>query len=168
MALRAFRPSIWRPSRLRRPAGATTRQSTWADSTHQTLRWQRARHAGRRWAIAGAAIGALLALIVDAPAAWRARRVERGSGGHVLLADAEGSVWRGSAVAVLSGGPDSRDARSLPGRLHWTLRPAGLDFLLSLEHSCCLNGQPQLRIRPGFGTMTTTLAPSPGWLARSP
>ena len=50
MVLRAFRPSLWRPSRLRRPAGATTRQSMWADSTHQTLRWQRARYAGRRWA----------------------------------------------------------------------------------------------------------------------
>ena len=168
MVLRAFRPSIWRPSRLRRPAGATTRQSTWGDSTHQTLRWQRARHAGRRWAIAGAVIGALLALIVFAPAAWLARWVERGSGGHVLLADAEGSVWSGSAVAVLSGGPESRDARSLPGRLHWTLRPAGLGFLLRLEHACCLNGQPQLRIRPGFGTMTTTLAPGPGWLGQWP
>ena len=169
MALRAFRPSMWRPSRMRRPPGApTSRQTGWGESTYETLRWKRARHAGRRWALAGALVGALLALVLFAPAAWLARWVERGSGGHVLLADAEGSVWSGSAVAVLAGGPDSRDARSLPGRLHWTLRPSGLGFLLSLEHACCLKGRPELRIRPGLGTLTTTLPPASGWIGQWP
>jgi general secretion pathway protein N len=169
MALRAFRPSIWRPSRLRRPPGApTSRQTGWGESTYETLRWQRARHAGRRWALAGALAGALLALVAFAPAAWMARWVERQSGGHVLLADAEGSVWRGSAVAVLTGGPDSRDARSLPGRLQWTLRPAGLGLLLRLQHACCLKGQPELRMRPGLGTFTTTLPPASGWIGQWP
>ena len=111
-----------RPSRF----GATTRSFEAAESTFETLRWQRARGAQLRWSVWGGLCGALLAAIVFAPAAWLAGWVERASQGHLLLADARGSLWNGSAVAVLTGGAGSRDARALPGRLQWTLRP-GLD-----------------------------------------
>lgn len=162
----ALRASIWRPSRLRR--GATTRATEFGASTHEGLRWQRERHAGRRWAIAGALLGALLALLLFAPAAWLAGWVERASNGHLLLADAQGSLWNGSAVAVLSGGPDSREARSLPGRLQWTLRPAGLGLALGLQHDCCLKGRPSITVRPGWGSFTATLQPQPGWIGQWP
>lgn len=165
-----WRPSTWRVSLLRRPrdGGAASRASEWGESTYEGLRWERARHAGRRWAIWGAVLGGLLGVVAFAPAAWFAAWVERASAGHVLLADARGSLWQGSAVAVLSGGADSRGARSLPGRLQWTLRPAGLALSLQLEHACCLNGRSSLRLTPGFGSVTATLQGSPNWIGQWP
>lgn len=169
MALPSFRPSIWRASRLRGGgAAATTRATEFGQSTYEGLRWRRERHAGRRWAIAGALVGALLGGIAFAPAAWLAGSVERASGGRLLLADAQGSIWNGSAVAVLAGGNDSREARSLPGRLQWTLRPAGLALALRLEHACCLNGRPVVTVKPGWGRVTTTLQPAQGWIGQWP
>lgn len=165
----ALRASIWRPSRLSRGgAAAATRATEFGASTHEGMRWQRERHAGRRWAIAGALVGALLALVAFAPAAWLAGWVERASGGHLLLADAQGSIWNGSAVAVLAGGDDSREARSLPGRLQWTLRPAGVGLALRLQHECCLNGRPVVTVRPGWGSLTASLQPAPGWIGQWP
>lgn len=161
------RPNF-RPSRWLRAAPAASRATEWGESSFEGLRWQRARNAGRRWAIAGALFGGVFGLIAFAPAAWLAGWVARASGGHVLLADAQGTLWRGSAVAVLAGGIDSREARSLPGRLQWTLRPAGLGLRLELEQACCLNGRPALLFKPGFGTLSTTLQGPPGWIGRWP
>lgn len=169
MALPAFRPSIWRPSRLRGGgAAATTRATEFGLSTYEGLRWRRERTAGRRWAIAGALVGALLGGIAFAPAAWLAGWMARASGQHLLLADAQGSIWNGSAVAVLAGGTDSREARSLPGRLQWTLRPAGFGLAVRLEHACCLNGRPVITVKPGWGRLTTTLQATQGWIGQWP
>jgi general secretion pathway protein N len=114
----------------------------------------------------------MLAAIVFAPAAWLAGWVERATHGHLLLADARGSLWDGSAVAVLTGGVGSRDARSLPGRLQWTLRP-GLDqgspaLVVSLQHACCLKGRPTVSVRPGFGTVKLSLSGEPAGLGQWP
>jgi general secretion pathway protein N len=79
----------------------------------------------------------------------------------VLLTDTRGSIWSGSALLVLTGGPDSRDASALPGRLSWTLRPHGLGLELKLRQACCINGELALRIKPGFGRMEVALLPSP-------
>lgn len=168
LARPAFRPSIWRPSRLRRAPVAASRQTEWGESTYEGLRWQHARHAGRRWAIAGALCGLLVALPAFAPATWLAGWVERASGGQLLLGDARGSLWGGSAVAVLAGGPGSRDARALPGRLHWTIRPAGLALRVELEQACCLNGRVALTLRPGLGRVDARLETAPGWTGRWP
>ncbi len=66
-----WRPSTWRVSLLRRPRDAgVSRASEWGASTYEGLRWERARHAGRRWAICGAVLGGLLGVIAFAPAAW--------------------------------------------------------------------------------------------------
>lgn len=163
-----WRASLWRASRLgRRRGGADSRLTGWGESTYEGLRWQRALHAGRRWSVFGAALGIVIGVLLFAPAAWFASWVERESGGHLLLADARGSIWNGSAVAVLAGGPDSRDARSLPGRLQWQLRPAGLGFALRLEQACCLN-QPVLRFAPGFGRFRAALAGSASWIGQWP
>lgn len=109
----------------------------------------------------GAAFGAAMALLAFAPAAWLAGWVEAASGGRLLLADSRGSVWSGSAVAVLTGGPGSQDARALPGRMSWTLRPGMADrgpaLLLRLEQACCLNGNPMLSLTPGLGTLRLAL-----------
>jgi len=166
-----WRPSTWRASLLRAPGRGARRgagASDWGESSFEGLRWQRTRAAGRRWALWGAACGALLGLVAFAPAAWLASAVESGSNGHLLLADARGSVWRGSAVVVLAGGVGSRDARALPGRLDWTLKPAGLGLAIELRQDCCLTGTPRVLLRPGFGTLAVTLQGAPGGIGQWP
>jgi general secretion pathway protein N len=107
----------------------------------------------------GAALGALLALVVFAPAAWLAGSVASATGQRLLLADARGSVWQGSAVLVLTGGADSRDAAALPGRLHWRIGLAGMKLAVAARHECCLNGELQLLVEPGIGRVKLTLPP---------
>jgi general secretion pathway protein N len=146
----------------------TVAATGWGESTFAELSWDKSRNAGLRWGIAGAVLGLLLALVVFAPAAWLAGAVATATQQRLLLADARGTVWSGSAVVVLTGGEGSRDASSLPGRLGWTLRPAGLGLALRLEHACCLNGAVALRVQPGFGRTTYTLVPPAGWVGQWP
>jgi len=102
-------------------------------------RTQRApRQAPWPWAVAGAVLGVVLALLVFAPARWLAQAVARASGGHVLLADARGTVWDGSARLVLTGGAGSSDAAALPGRVAWQLHPRWNGAAASLRSECCM------------------------------
>lgn len=110
-----------------------------------------------RWVWAGLVLGPLLALVLWAPAAWLAAGLAGATGQRLLLADARGTVWNGSAVLVLSGGADSRDASALPGRLQWQLRPDGLGLRLQARHECCINGMLPLLLRPGLGRMRVEL-----------
>lgn len=157
---------------LRRRKGRAWAQTAaatgWGESTYAEMAWDRSRSAGLRWGIAGVVVGALVALIVYAPAAWLSRAVASASGEHVLLADARGTVWSGSAVVVLTGGPGSRDASALPGRMEWTLGVRGLAIELRARHACCLNGTTSVLVRPGLGRVTITVPPSPGWLGQWP
>jgi general secretion pathway protein N len=121
-----------------------------------------------RWALWGALAGALVAFVAFAPAAWLAELVARGSAGHVLLADAQGTLWNGHAVAVLTGGAGSRDARALPGRLHWRIRPDWRGLQLSAEHACCLNESLRLRLQPGIGTLRAVVSGRAGWSGQWP
>ena len=136
-------------------------------------RRQRAAAGGRRSSVAGLAVlGALLgggaALLAFAPAAWLAGALANATGERLLLADARGSVWEGSAVAVLTGGTGSRDASALPGRLHWSLGPEGWALGLRARHACCINGELRLRIGAGLGRLTITLPAAPGSLGQWP
>lgn len=115
-----------------------------------------------RWLVLGTSLGALVALIVFAPAAWLAGLVAGLSGGYFILSDARGSVWSGSAVLVLTGGEGSRDASALPGRLHWSVGTDGLAAAVRLRHACCLTGEQRLRIVPGLGRLRIELLPSGG------
>lgn len=116
----------------------------------------------RRWALAGALIGAAVGGLASLPAAWLARGVAHLSGGQLVLADARGTVWSGSAVAVLSAGSGSRTAVALPGRLAWSLGWADGAAELRLEQACCLRGTPRLRVVPGLGRWQVALQPSAG------
>lgn len=113
-----------------------------------------------RWLVFGTAVGAFVALVVFAPAAWLAGMVGGLSGGYFILSDARGSVWSGSAVLVLTGGEGSRDASALPGRLHWNVGTDGLAASVRLRHACCLSGEQRLRIVPGLGRLRIELLPS--------
>jgi general secretion pathway protein N len=116
----------------------------------------------RAMVAAGLLAGAGLALLLAAPAAWLASAVASASGQRLLLADARGTVWNGSALAVLTGGPGSRDASTLPGRLHWRL---GLDsggLVLNARQACCISGDAVLRVQPGWGGTRLQFAPAAG------
>lgn len=110
----------------------------------------------------GAALGALVAGVVFAPAAWLAGGVASVTQQRLLLADARGTVWQGSAVLVLTGGADSRDASSLPGRLEWRIGLDGSRLAMVARHACCLNGDLRLRVEPGIGRIKVSLPPPGG------
>ncbi len=121
-----------------------------------------------RWPLVGALLGALVALPVFAPAAWLAGALAVASDQRLVLADARGSIWQGSATVVLTGGEGSRDASALPGRLHWTLRPAGAALALRAQHACCLNGELLMLLRPGLGRLRIELPAAQGSIGQWP
>lgn len=122
-----------------------------------------------RWALAGAGCGLLLALTLWAPAGWLASALAQASDGQLLLADAEGSVWQGSAVLVLAAGQGAQDAASLPGRLQWRLGLSGSGLALHLRQDCCINGELTVLARAGSDGPSLRLAPAQeGWTLRLP
>ena len=106
-----------------------------------------------RWSMFGAMAGALLVLVLFAPAAWLAGALASATDQRLVLADARGTVWNGNAVLVLTGGVGSRDASALPDRLHWRLRPEGLGLQVRATQPCCLNGELRLRLAAGLGRL---------------
>lgn len=153
----------------RRLARSVAASSVFADSTLAELAWHRRRSAAARWGWFGGIVGLLAGLALFAPAAWLASAVAAQTGERLLLADAAGTVWNGSARVVLTGGAGSRDASALPGRLHWTLRPALGGLRLHAMQDCCLVGAPQLLVSPGLGRVALTLvADAPAANASTP
>jgi general secretion pathway protein N len=128
----------------------------------------RSARALRRWAGVGAVLGGLAALVAFAPARWLASALASASEGRVVLADANGTLWNGSAVMVLAGGAGAIEARVLPGRITWTLRPMWNGLDLALSHACCLNGQPHLRLLPGAGRLRVEVQQQGDWLGSWP
>jgi general secretion pathway protein N len=147
----------WPRFSLRRPRLSRLAPSGFANSTLAELAWQRARSASTRWAVWGAVTGALIGLILFAPGSWLASAVSRASGQRLLLVEAQGSVWNGSALTVLTGGAGSRDAATLPGRLHWQIRPRWNRIELQLRQACCLDRELTVQIRPGLGRFEIVL-----------
>lgn len=119
------------------------------------------RHAPWAWAVGGVVTGVLLSVLVFAPARWLALAVREASGGQVLLENARGSLWTGSAQLTLAGGAGSVDAATLPSRLDWALRPALAGLALRLEASCCLAQPWGFRLAPVWGGMRLNVSDSP-------
>ena len=112
------------------------------------------------WAVAGALLGGAVALVAFAPAAWLADSISNASGGRLLLAQAEGSLWRGSALPVLTGGPGSKDAAVLPSRLDWSISPFFGGLRLTLAQGCCIEPGLVLEWRPGWNKTSVTVKPA--------
>ena len=148
--------------------GAARGQSAFAESSLAQLAWQKKRRAVVRWAWAGVVCGVLLGVIAFAPASWLAQAVASSSGQHLLLADARGTVWHGSAVPVLTGGPESRTAAALPGRLEWQIAPRLSGIELRLSQPCCMNKPLTLQFRPGLTRQTLQLPAQSGSLGEWP
>jgi general secretion pathway protein N len=103
-----------------------------------------------RTACSAALLGSFGALIAFAPAAWLARGVQAATNGHVLLAEPQGSIWRGSAQLFLTGGEGTQDAASLPGRMLWKLSPSWGGATMHVELPCCATQPVQLSLSPGW------------------
>jgi general secretion pathway protein N len=147
-----------RRSLFQRPQARFARTG-FAESTLAEIAWQRTRRAANRWSVSGAVIGLLIGLLAFAPAAWLANMLASATGERLLLTDARGTIWSGSALPVLTGGPGSRDATALPDRLQWHLGIAGLAAQLSLRQACCLRGEVRVHVVPGWGRTTVRVLP---------
>ena len=110
------------------------------------------------WAWQGALAGVLLALLLFAPARWLAAVVASATNQRVLLAEARGTVWDGSAALVLTGGEGSQDAATLPGQLQWALRPGFSGLRLALQADCCTPQALLLTAAPTWGGLRLKLA----------
>ena len=117
-----------------------------------------------RWAWMGAGLGLALAFITQAPAHWLTQAIEQASGERVLLPDAQGTVWNGSAQWVLNEGPLNittsanlvrpASTTALPTRVTWQLGPsidiANLRLTLSatLASVCCTPQPVRVDVSP--------------------
>lgn len=114
-------------------------------------------HRSTKWlAICGASLGAAIALLTHAPAAWLASAVYAASHGRVQLLQAHGSLWNGSAAIVLAAAAGGSAAMTWPSRWEWRLRPEGLGLGVQLQSMCCTPVPIRLRaslsgleVRPG-------------------
>lgn len=137
--------------------------------------WDQRARSSRRWALWGAIGGGVSAAVAFAPAQWVAQAVQSATNQRLALTQVRGSVWQGSAVLMLTGGPGSKDATVLPGRLQWSLAPQwsgqgggqGPALGLTLQQDCCVPQPVTVRLQPGWGRWTFTLpaaaASSGGW-----
>lgn len=103
------------------------------------------------WAIGGALLGLLVATFVFAPARWLALAVSEVSQGQVVLSGARGSVWRGSAQLVLSGGANSLGSVALPGIVNWSLKPVLNGLQADITAACCMAQALRATVLPGWG-----------------
>ena len=112
------------------------------------------------WAFAGIALGLVGAALVFAPARWLAGPLERASGGRLLLGEARGTVWNGSAQLTLSGGAGSTDSAALPTRVDWKLGPRWDGLQAEVDSSCCTSTPVAVRILPRWGGALVRVADS--------
>jgi len=92
---------------------------------------------GWRWALVGALLGSIVALVLYAPARWLATGLSSATQGRLLLINPRGTVWNGSSGVVFSSGAVGAVAVSLPGALHWQLRPDWRGVTAVLDLPCC-------------------------------
>lgn len=100
------------------------------------------------WACTGAVLGVLWVLLAFAPATWLAAGLAHWSQGKVQLAQAQGSVWDGSARLLLA--PGGQKPVLLPGRVRWTAKVQGLGLRLNLLPDCCASRPAQIVFSPGL------------------
>jgi len=109
-------------------------------------------------AAAGGLLGLLVALVLFAPARWLAAALDEATSGHLVLAQARGTVWNGTAQLVLAGGAGSRDAAALPGQVHWQLRPAWAGLSARIDMSCCTPSPIEMKASATLGGARVVVA----------
>lgn len=115
-----------------------------------------------RLAWLGALLGLAIALLLFAPARWLAQAITSATGGQLQLVNARGTVWRGQADVLLTGGQGSQTQTSLPQGVQWRLSPtllAGMPAMaLQLGAPCCTPQPMALTLRPRVGGAEMRLA----------
>lgn len=101
-----------------------------------------------RWAVFGALLGLLSALLWAAPALWLAQGVSTLSQGRVQLHAPLGTFWAGSAQWAFHESASSTSASLLPGRVSWRLQPSLGGLRMALEWPCCPGQAWQLELSP--------------------
>lgn len=162
----SFLKNLSLPWRARRRQPVAT--SVFVDTVQAGEIWERRRQSAARWGLWGGVFGAVCGLVVFMPASWLAAAVAQATADRIILAEARGSVWRGSAIVVLGGGSGSRDAATLPGRLEWTLSVQGRGLAITATHACCLFGPTTVRVEPGLGAHVIVLPNSPSGIGQWP
>lgn len=113
------------------------------------------------WAFLGAFIGVCTATALFAPAAWLAVLLTFGSNGRVVINEPTGTFWNGSGQLVLSGGAGSRDATTLPGRIHWRLKPTfGLKLRTLIDADCCTKQSINVLFTPRLNSFAAQIEAS--------
>lgn len=103
---------------------------------------------GWRWALLGVVIGAVLTVVLFAPARWLSAALSNWSQGRLVLANPRGTVWNGTAAVVFASGAGGAEAISLPGLLHWRMRPSWSGMSASLDLPCCAAKPLELKASP--------------------
>ncbi len=117
-------------------------------------------------------LGATVAVAGFAPARWLADAVAQATSQKLQLPNAQGTVWKGRADVLLTGGAGSQDQAALPGGLEWSLQPTwlGLDakhpplgdglpalrgpaLALTLRAPCCTPEPLSVWLQPSWGTL---------------
>ncbi len=109
------------------------------------------------WAIAGALLGMVIAVVLFAPARWLSAAVMQLSAGQVRLIEPRGTLWNGSARLLITGGSGSRDSAVLPGHVDWQLRPGWLALNFQLTAACCTPAPLQARLSAGWSASVLQL-----------
>jgi general secretion pathway protein N len=111
----------------------------------------------KRCAWMGASMGVVLAIVTQAPAHWLTHTLEQVSGERLLLPDAQGTIWNGSAQWMWNEGSlhtassphlvRATNTTALPTRVTWQIGPridfANLRLTLNAQiASACCTPQP--------------------------
>lgn len=75
-----------------------------------------------KWLLAGL-LTIVVTIVVFFPATWIAKIVDDRTDGRIVLGNAQGTVWRGSATVGAAAGRGDPAAQLLPGRFAWRLSP---------------------------------------------
>jgi general secretion pathway protein N len=103
-------------------------------------------------------IGLAAALLLFLPATWLSGRVAEATQGHIVLGDAQGTVWNGSASLLLTGGPGSNDSIALPTPVEWRMRPHWNGLQVQITTACCTSEPVVLRALPRWRGMELDVA----------
>jgi general secretion pathway protein N len=92
-----------------------------------------------------------MVVVLQAPASWLASAIHQATAAKVVLAEPRGTVWKGSARLLLSGGSGSRDLSALPDRLNWKIRPTWAGLSVQLGADCCTPEPLAMVVSPRWG-----------------
>jgi general secretion pathway protein N len=108
--------------------------------------------------VAGALLGTLWATLLWAPAVWLQQAALAASDGRVVLREAQGTLWHGSAQLGLAGGSGSSDSAHLPGRVQWDMAVDWAGVQLALRADCCTPQAHHVTLTPGLRNWRLHLA----------